>query len=185
LELGGLGVDEGGVVEGVSEDGDALRAREEVDGESAGCGTFAEGLELSFHPSEGVGEKDGGFFGDWARVLVEFGAEGADGAAAAGEFITIFDFGLDEGAKAVFGIAGLVELLEQLAEAGDADIQDGAVQFVFRLEVVVDVAERDASFFSDVGEGGLGEAVAVGGFFGGLQEAGALVCFRLEHCGVL
>jgi len=181
LKTGDFFCDHGGVVEGVGQNRNALGGGEEMNGQAAGVGAFAEGLELGFHPGQGGGKEGRGFFCCWAAVFLQFGAEGADGAAAAGQALSIFDLDLDEGAEALFGCGRFVEFLEEFLETGEAEFDDGGTDVVFGFEVVVDVAQGDLGLDGDIGQGGVGEAVFVGNFGGSVEQEVAGGCFLCGH----
>ena len=92
--------DQTGIVKCVCQNGNALRCGEKMDSEPVRVPSFAHGSELSLHPSQSLGKQQRRLLCRWSAVLLQFGAQRADGTTAVCEAVAVLDFDVDEPAKA-------------------------------------------------------------------------------------
>src|SRR6266403_758365 len=85
-------------------------------------------------------------------MLLQFGTQSSDRTAAARQPLAVLDLDLYELAQPFSGRVCFVELLQQPLESRKAQLDDGVANLVLRLEVVVDVAQRNSGLLGDVGD---------------------------------
>src|SRR5258708_2417922 len=110
LEALGLRRHKTGVMEGMSQDRNALQGGKQVHGKAFGVFPLPERPKLALDPSQVLSEDLGRSGGNRATRLVEFGAKCPDRAAALCQEILVLEDALDAGAKPILGRSSFVPL---------------------------------------------------------------------------
>lgn len=131
--------------------------------QTVGLRAKAERRELARQPVAEQGKQAAGIAQRWVVDLGELGGERADRAAVAQDLRPVGDQDTDEAAdarrRAVAGLAlpGRQERARRLQPPVDHSKQD----FVFRLEMMVEIAPRNADRRRDIGKGRVLEPLLV------------------------
>src|SRR5215831_12164394 len=137
-------------------------------GQASRLGSFTKRLELLRHPGQGFRKQDSRFLRGRTSVFLKVGTQGADRAPAARKSFTVLDLDVHESAKPLFGCAGIAKLREELLKSPEAQLNDGAADFVLALEVVIDVAQRYAGLLGNVRQRGACKSIEIGSLLRGL-----------------
>src|SRR5258705_7209671 len=114
-------------------------------------------------------------------LLVQFGAESPDRAAAAGEYVLVREHRLHTGAQPLLRRTGLIPGPPQGFEFLQALLDNRFADRLFRLEVVIDIAQRYLGLLRDIGEARLPEPVPVGHLHGGLNQSRSVILSGRRH----
>src|SRR5258708_39939054 len=113
--------------------------------------------KLILYPRKRLSEECRRFFRERPAFLVQLGAKRPKGAPSACKHIPVLKRILDTRLKAFFRGTRLVPLFPQRPKFQQALLHNGLANFIFRLEVVVHVADRDLGRLGDIGEARLPE----------------------------
>src|SRR5207248_9013092 len=92
---------------------------------------------------------------------------------------------LGEAAQSLFGRTLFVQLLQQQPQSRNAEVDNGVGNLLLRLEVVVEIAQRNPGLLRNVSKSHGVEPVAMGDLHGGLKEPRPIVHFRFWHYSIL
>src|SRR5882757_2662641 len=107
--------------------------------------------KLILYPRKRLSEECRRFLRERPAFLVQLGAKRPKGAPSARKHITVLKSILDTRLKAFFRGTRPVPLFPQYLKFQQALLHNGRADFLFCLEVVVDVADRDLGRLGDIG----------------------------------
>ena len=168
----GLAADERLIVEGIRQRGDALAAREQMHRQRIRVAVAAHRLELHAQPAAELPEDHACIAGGDMVELGQFRAQRAHRAAMPLDVAAVAHQHADETTQPPewrVGFAGPV--LEHRLRPGRAQCDHRGEDFVLALEVVVEVAARQADLPRDVGERCFPETLPVEQGVGGFDDA--------------
>src|ERR1700732_806238 len=137
--------------------------------------------KLILYPRKQLSEECRRFFRERPAFLVQLGTKRPKGAPSACKYIPVLKRILDTRQEAFFRGTCPVPLFPQRPKFQQALLHNGLADFIFCLEVVVDVTDRDLGRLGDIGETRRPEAMPVRQFHGGLNQPRSFVRFRFWH----
>src|ERR1700733_1859886 len=140
-----------GLTRPVGQNRDSLQCREKVDSKASRVVSVSICPKLILYPGKQLSEECRRFFRERPAFLVQFGAKRPKGTPSACKHIPVPKRILDTRLKAFFRGTLTVPLFPQRPKFRQVLLHNGLADFIFRLEVVVDVADRDLGRLSDIG----------------------------------
>ncbi len=137
--------------------------------------------KLILYPRKRLSEECRRFFRERSAFLVQLGAKRPKGAPSACKHIPVPKRILDTRLKAFFRGTRPVPLFPQRLKFQQALLHNGLADFIFCLEVVVDVAYRDLGRLGDIGEARFPEPMSVRQLHSRADQPRSLLRFRLCH----
>src|ERR1700704_2171487 len=137
--------------------------------------------KLILYPRKRLSEECRRFFREWPAFLVQLGAKRPKGAPSACKHISVPKRILDTRLKSFFRGTRPVPLFPQRLKFRQALLHNGLADFIFCLEVVVDVADRDLGRLGDIGDARLPEPMSVRQLHSRANQPRSLLRFRLWH----
>src|SRR5260370_31912637 len=137
--------------------------------------------KLILYPRKRLSEECRRFFRERPAFLVQLGAKRPKGAPSACKHIPVLKRILDTRLKAFFRGTRPVPLFPQRPKFQQALLHNGLADFIFCLEVVVDVADRDLRRLGDIGEARLLEPMSVRQLPSPANQPPSLLRLRLWH----
>ena len=138
--------------------------------------------KLILDPSKRLSEECRRFFRERPSFLVQLGTKRPKGAPSACKHIPVLKRILDTRLKAFFRGTRPVPLFPQSPKFQQALLHNGLADFIFSLEVVVDVTDWDLGRRGDIGEARLPEPMSVRQLQSRANQPCSFLQFRFGHC---
>src|SRR5216683_1619838 len=153
-----------------------------MDSKSARVVSMSIRPKLILYPRNRLSEECRRFFRERPAFLVQLGTKRPKGAPSVCKHIPVLKRILDTRLKAFLRGTRLVPLFAQRPKFQQALLNNGLADFIFCLEVVVDVADWDLGRRSDIGEARLPESTSVRQLHSRANQPRSFLQFRSWHC---
>jgi hypothetical protein len=138
--------------------------------------------KLILDPRKRLSEECRRFFRERPAFFVQLGTKRPKGAPSACKQIPVLKRILDTRQEAFFRGTCPVPLFPQRPKFQQALLHNGLADFIFCLEVVVDVADWDLGRRGNIGEARLPEPTSVRQLHGRANQPRSFLQFRFGHC---
>src|ERR1700677_393580 len=153
-----------------------------MDSESSRVVSMSIRPKLILDPRKRLSEECRRFFRETPAFLVQLGTKRPKGAPSACKHIPVLKRILDTRLKAFFRRTRPVPLFPQRPKLQQALLHNGLADFIFCLEVVVDIADWDLGRRGNIGEAGLPEPTSVRQLHSRPNQPRSFLQFRFWHC---